>query len=51
MGLAENWIYKKIEWKRNMSTTNMVNLNEMDYSRRNEWDGMCTEGNEMKHEQ
>ena len=51
MGLAQNWFYNKVEWQRNMSTTNMVNLNEMDYGRWNEWDGLWTEGNEMNNEQ
>ena len=51
MGLAQNWIYNKVEWQRNMSTTNMVNLNEMDYGRWNEWDGLSTEGNKMSNEQ
>ena len=30
--------------------SNIANVNEMDYSRWNEWDGLETEGNEMKHE-
>ena len=31
--------------------TNMVNVNEMDYGKWNEWDELWTEWNEMKHEQ
>ena len=30
---------------------NKVNMNEIDYGRWNEWDGLSTEGNKMKHEQ
>ena len=30
---------------------NMVNVNEIDYGRLNEWFGLSTEGNKMKHEQ
>ena len=30
---------------------NKVNVDEMDYGRWNEWDGLWTERNEMKHEQ
>ena len=31
--------------------SNKVNVNEMDYGRWNEWDGLQTEENKMKHEQ
>ena len=30
---------------------NKVNANEMDYGRWNEWDGLWTEGNKMRHDQ
>ena len=30
---------------------NKVNVNEMDYGRWNEWGGLWTEGNIMKHDQ
>ena len=28
-----------------------LNVNKMDYGRWNEWDGLCTEGNKIKHDQ
>ena len=30
---------------------NKINVNGIDYGRSNEWDGLWTEGNEMKYEQ
>ena len=30
---------------------NKVNMNEMDCGRWNDWDGLWTEGNKMKHDQ
>ena len=30
---------------------NKVNMNEKDYGRWKEWDGLWTEGNKMKHNQ
>ena len=30
---------------------NKVNMNEMDYGRWNEWDGLWIDGNKMKQEQ
>ena len=29
---------------------NKVNMNEMDYGEWNEWNGLWTEGNKMKHD-
>ena len=29
---------------------NKVNVNKVDYDRWNEWDGLSTDGNEMKHD-